>query len=215
MGRSRAPSARCVACLDCWDRLAVMAGSNGNDKHLRNVMGKLLEQRVLLLSEPVMQESAQRLLAELLYLDAQDKKKPIHLYINTPGGSVSDGFAIFDAVRLIHAPVTTICTGMSASMGTILMLAPPNKKNRVALPNTRFMIHQPSGGYRGSASDIEIGAKEIIKLRDRLIQVYVEEAGVDADRVRRDLNRDFWLTADEAVEYGLCHRVVKSLDDLS
>lgn len=162
-----------------------------------------------------MQDSADRLVSQLLYLDAQDPKKPIHFYINTPGGSVSDGFAIYDTVRLIRAPVTTICTGMSASMGTILMLAPPDKKNRVCLPNTRFMIHQPSGGYRGSASDIEIGAKEILKLRDRLIQIYVEEAGIDGDRVKTDLNRDFWMTADEAVEYGLCDRVIKSLAELS
>jgi len=188
--------------------------SEAENQTLRRVQEKLLEQRVLILSEPVTPEAAERLVSQLLYLDAEDQKKPIRLFINTPGGSVSDGFAIFDTCRMISAPVTSICTGMSASMGTILMLAPRDKKNRVATPNTRVMIHQPSGGYRGSASDIEIGAKEILKLRDRLIQVYVEECGIDADKIRKDLQRDFWLTAEESVEYGLVDRVVSSLKDL-
>jgi len=185
-----------------------------NDRPTRHLLDKLLDQRIVLLSEPIMPKSSQRAVAQLLYLNAQDAKKPIHMYINTPGGSVSDGFAIFDTVRFIQAPVKTICTGISASMGTILMLAPRDKKDRVCLPNTRFMIHQPSGGYQGSASDIEIGAREILKLRDRLIQIYVDEAGADADRVRKDMNRDYWMDAKESVEYGLCDRIVESVGDL-
>ena len=192
-----------------------MANSDSNDRPSRHLMEKLLEQRILLLSEAVMPKAAQRLVSQLLYLDAQDSKKPIHFYINTPGGSVSDGFAIFDTVRLIRAPVKTICTGMSASMGTILMLSPKEKKDRVCTPNTRMMIHQPSGGYQGSASDIEIGAKEILRLRDRLIQIYVEETGVDPERIKKDLNRDYWMTAEEAVEYGLVDRIVQSVTELS
>ena len=184
-----------------------MPSSNQN-RQTRNILDRLLEQRIVLLSEPVSAESAQRLIAQLLYLDGKDTKKPIHFYINTPGGSVSDGFAIFDTIRLIRAPVISICTGMSASMGTILMLAPREKRNRLCLPNTRIMIHQPSGGYRGSASDIEIGARETLKLRDRLVQVYVDEAGIDPERVRADMSRDFWLTAEEAKEYGLVDRVL-------
>ena len=192
-----------------------MAKNNDQDRSTRFIMDKLLEQRIVMLSEPVMPKPAQRLVAQMLYLDAQDSKKPIHFYINTPGGSISDGFAIFDTVRFLRAPVTTICTGLSASMGTILMLSPPDKKNRVCLPNTRFMIHQPSSAYQGSASDIEIGAKQILKLRDRLIEIYVEETKMDADRVRTDLHRDYWMGADEAVEYGLCDRVVQHVNDLS
>jgi len=176
------------------------------------ILDRLLDQRIVLLSEAVMPETAERLVAQLLYLDATDSKKPIHFYINTPGGSISDGFAIFDTCRAISAPIKTICTGMSASMGTILMLAPPNKKDRVCLPNTRFMIHQPSGGYRGAASDIEIGAREILKTRDRLIEIYAE-AGMDSDRVRADMNRDFWMNSDEAVDYGLVDRVVQTTKD--
>ena len=178
------------------------------------MLDKLLEQRIVLLSEPVMPRSSQRVVSQLLYLDAQDHKKPIHFYLNTPGGSVSDGFAIYDTRPFIRSPVTTICTGISASMGTILMLSPPDRKKRVCLPNTRFMIHQPSGGYQGSASDIEIGAREILKLRDRLIRIYVDEAGIDADRVRADMNRDYWMDSKEAVEYGLCDRVIKNFSEL-
>ena len=153
-------------------------------------------------------------MAQLLLLDAQDPKKPIHFYINTPGGSISDGFAIFDVVRFLSAPVITVCTGLSASMGTILMLSPQDKKNRVCLPNTRFMIHQPSSAYRGSASDIEIGAKQILKLRDRLVEIYVEETKMDEERVRADLHRDYWMTAEEACKYGLCDRIVRHVSDL-
>ncbi|NJN14250.1 MAG: ATP-dependent Clp protease proteolytic subunit [Planctomycetes bacterium] len=177
-------------------------------------MDKLLEQRILLLAEAVMPKAAERLMAQLLYLDSEDGKKPITFYINTPGGSISDGFAIFDTIRAIRAPVITVCTGLSASMGTILMLAPKERKNRVCLPNTRFMIHQPSSAYRGSASDIEIGAKEILKLRDRLIQIYVEECGMEAERVKIDMARDYWMTAEEAVEYRLCDRVIQSLSEI-
>jgi len=180
----------------------------------RILMDRLLEHRIVMLSEPVMPKPAQRLMAQLLLLDAQDPKKPIHFYINTPGGSISDGFAIFDTVRFLSAPVVTICTGLSASMGTILMLSPPQKKNRVCLPNTRFMIHQPSSAYRGSAADIQIGAREILKLRDRLIEIYVEETKMDEERIRADLNRDYWMTSEEAVKYGLCDRIVRHVNDL-
>ncbi len=180
----------------------------------RMLMDRLLEHRIVMLSEPVMPRPAQRLMAQLLLLDAQDPKQPIHFYINTPGGSISDGFAIFDTVRFLRAPVITVCTGLSASMGTILMLSPQEKKNRVCLPNTRFMIHQPSSAYRGSAADIEIGAKQILKLRDRLVEIYVEETKMDEERVRADLHRDYWMTAEEAVKYGLCARIVRHVNDL-
>ena len=188
--------------------------SEDTKKPARRLMEKLLEQRTILLSEAVMPETSERIIAQLLYLESEDPKAPIHFYINTPGGSISDGFAIFDTARFIRAPVISLCTGMSASMGTILMLAPREKKNRVTLPNTRFMIHQPSSAYRGAASDIEIGAKEILKLRDRLIDIYVEECGIDRDRITADMKRDFWMTADEAVDYGLCDRVVASVNEL-
>jgi ATP-dependent Clp protease protease subunit len=188
--------------------------SKENPRPSRMLMDRLLEHRIVMLSEPVMPRPAQRIMAQLLLLDAQDSKKPIHFYINTPGGSISDGFAIFDTVRFLRAPVITVCTGLSASMGTILMLSPQDKKNRVCLPNTRFMIHQPSSAYRGSAADIEIGAREILKLRDRLIEIYVEETKMNEERIRADLNRDYWMTSDEAVKYGLCDRVVRHVSDL-
>ena len=184
-----------------------------DDRPSPKILDRLLDQRIVLLSEPVMPDSSERLVAQLLYLDAQDAKAPIKFFINTPGGSISDGFAIFDTCRAISAPVKTICTGMSASMGTILMLAPREKKDRVCLPNTRFMIHQPSGGYRGAASDIEIGAREILKTRDKLIEIYAQ-AGIDSDRVRDDMNRDYWMDAQEAVDYNLVDRIVESTSDV-
>ncbi len=180
----------------------------------RHIIDRLLEQRTLLLSEPVMPDSAERLGAQLLYLNAKDAKAPITFYINTPGGSISDGFAIFDTIRFIKSKVTTVCTGISASMGTVLMLAPHDKKRRVAMPNTRFMIHQPSSAYQGSASDIEIGAKQILLLRDRLVQIYVEETGQVNENILRDLNRDYWMSSTEAVDYGLCDRIVDKLGDI-
>lgn len=180
----------------------------------RNIYDRLLRQRTILLCEPVMPESAQRIVAQLLYLDARDAKAPIQLFINTPGGSISDGFSIFDTIRFIRAPVRTICTGLSASMGTILMLSPREKKDRLTMPNTRFMIHQPSSAYRGAAADIEIGAKQILLLRDRLVEIYVKETGQKAERILADLNRDYWMSAEEAVDYGLCSRIVSSHAEL-
>ena len=180
----------------------------------RRLFDKLLDQRIIMLSESVMPEASERILAQLLYLDAQDPKKPIHFYINTPGGSISDGFAIFDTVRAIRAPVTTICTGMSASMGTIIMLAPPDKKRRVCLPNTRFLLHQPSGGVSGHAVDIGIEAEEIVKMRKRLNQVISEQTGRPLERVEQDTDRNFWMSAEEAREYGIVGRIVGSIDEL-
>ena len=186
-----------------------------SDSPHRHLFDRLLEQRTILLSEPVMPDSAERIVAQLLYLDSQDSKKAIRFFINTPGGSITDGFAIFDTVRMVGAPVTTICTGLAASMGTILMLAPTDKKRRLTLPNARFMIHQPSSAYRGSASDIEIGAKEILKMRDRLVGIYVDECGRDADKVKDDLNRDKWMEAPEAVKYGLASRLIRHIGDVA
>jgi ATP-dependent Clp protease protease subunit len=186
-----------------------------NERIGRTLRDKLMAKRVILLSEPIMPASSKRVVSQLLYLDSEDPKKPITLYINTPGGSISDGFAVFDTIRLIRAPVTTVCTGISASMGTILMLAPRKKELRVTMPNTRFMIHQPSSAFQGAAADIEIGARQILKLRDRLVEIYVKETGQKEERIRQDLNRDFWMTAPEAVDYGLCHRVIESVGELS
>jgi ATP-dependent Clp protease protease subunit len=189
--------------------------SDKNGRLGRTLRDKLLAKRIVMISEPILPLAAKRVISELLYLDSEDAKKPITLYINTPGGSVSDGFAIFDTIRFIRAPVTTVCTGISASMGTILMLAPKKKEWRVAMPNTRFMIHQPSSAFQGAAADIEIGAKQIVKLRDRLIEIYVKETGQKEERIRNDMNRDFWMTAQEAVDYGLCHRVIESIGEIS
>jgi len=180
----------------------------------RQIIDKLLDQRTVLMCEPVMPEAAERLVAQLLYLNGKDDKAPIHFFLNTPGGSISDGFAIFDAVRMIKAPVTTICTGMSASMGTILMLSPTDKKRRVCLPNTRFMIHQPLGGVGGQATDIEIEAEEMMKARARLNGVIAKQTGQPLERVEKDTDRNFWMSPTEAKDYGIVGKIISSYSEL-
>ena len=151
---------------------------------------------------------------ERLILLAQDSDAPINLLISSPGGHVESGDAIHDMVRFVRAPVTTIGTGWVASAATHIFLAAP-KERRVCLPNTRFMIHQPAGGVGGRATDIAIMAKEIIKTRERISQVIARETGQSADKVRADMERDYWMTADEAIAYGIVSRVINNQKELA
>ena len=151
---------------------------------------------------------------ERLILLAQDSDAPINLLISSPGGHVESGDAIHDMVRFVRAPVTTIGTGWVASAATHIFLAAP-KERRVCLPNTRFMIHQPAGGVGGRATDIAIMAKEIIKTRERISQVIAKETGQSADKVRADMERDYWMTADEAIAYGIVSRVINNQKELA
>ena len=145
---------------------------------------------------------------------AQDSDAPIHLLISSPGGHVESGDAIHDMIRFVRAPVTTVGTGWVASAGTHIFLAPPAER-RVCLPNTRFMIHQPAGGAGGQASDIAIQAKEIIKTRERIAKVVARQTGHKLDKVLADMERDYWMTADEAVSYGIVKRIVERQQDLA
>ena len=145
---------------------------------------------------------------------AQDSDAPIHLLISSPGGHVESGDAIHDTIRFVRAPVTTVGTGWVASAGTHIFLAPPAER-RVCLPNTRFMIHQPAGGAGGQASDIAIQAKEIIKTRERIAKVVARQTGHKLDKVLADMERDYWMTADEAVSYGIVKRIVERQQDLA
>ena len=172
----------------------------------------LRKERTIILSEEVTPRLTQRVLASLLWLDSQSGD-PIKLYINTPGGSADDGFAIHDAMRFIKAPVYSICIGLNASAGILILLG-ATKERRLAVPNARLMIHQPSGGVRGRASDVEITAEEIIKLRSRANELIAEATGRAVDQVEKDTDRDHWLSAAEAKEYGLVSRVVTSLRDI-
>lgn len=158
---------------------------------------------------PVMDQSANLAVAQMLYLESENPDKDIHFYINSPGGSVSAGLGIFDTMQFVKPDVSTLCIGFAASMGAFL-LAAGAKGKRHSLPNSRIMIHQPSGGAQGQASDIEIHAKEIIYLRKRLNQILADRTGQPLERIERDTERDNFMSADEALEYGLIDKVMTS-----
>ena len=172
-----------------------------------DIYSRLLKDRIIFLGEEVNDTSANIIVAELLFLESEDPNKDIHLYINSPGGSVSAGWAIFDTMRYIKCNVSTTCIGMTASMGAFL-LAGGTKGKRYALPNSRIMIHQPSGGTQGQASDIKIQAEQIIETRKRLNEYLAENSGQPIEVIERDTERDHWMSAEEAKAYGLIDQVV-------
>jgi ATP-dependent Clp protease protease subunit len=174
-----------------------------------DIYSRLLKDRIIFLGEEVTDVSANIIVAELLFLESEDPNKDIHLYINSPGGSVSAGWAIYDTMRYIKCDVSTTCIGMAASMGAFL-LAGGTKGKRYALPNSQVMIHQPSGGAQGQASDIKIQAEQIIETRKRLNQYLAENSGQPIEVIERDTERDHWMSAEEAKAYGLIDQVVTS-----
>jgi len=177
------------------------------------IVKQLLECRSVLLTGPVTDELSQKIMAQLLVLDAQDSEKPIRVYINSPGGSVDAGFAIYDTMRFVKAPVHAICAGLAASAATVILLG-ADKGSRYSLPNTRFLLHQPSTGMQGQASDVAIGAREIIKLRERINRLLSEETGQPLERIETDTHRDYWMSAEESIEYGLISGIVASANEL-
>ena len=172
-----------------------------------DIFSRLLNDRIIMLSEEVNDTTASLIVAQLLYLEAQDPDKDIQFYINSPGGSVTAGMAIYDTMQYIKADVSTICVGMAASMGAFL-LAAGAKGKRIALPNAEIMIHQPSGGSRGQASDIKIQADQILRIRENLNRILAENTGKSVEEIARDTERDHFLTAEEAREYGLIDKVI-------
>lgn len=179
----------------------------GRGERSYDIYSRLLNDRIIFLSDEVNDATASLVVAQLLYLEAQDNTKDISLYINSPGGSVSAGFAIFDTMNFIKCDVSTICVGMAASMGAFL-LAAGAKGKRYALPNSEIMIHQPLGGMQGQASDMKIHADHIIKTRERLNTILSERTGKSIDEITRDTERDNFLSAAEAAEYGLIDKVI-------
>ena len=175
---------------------------------------KFLKTRQIILSGEISQENAEKTIKQLLLLEA-DSDKPIYIYIDSPGGSIDDGFGIFDMIRFVNAPVYTVGTGLIASMGALILLAVP-KERRLGLPNSRYLIHQPliGGAYRGVATDLEIQAEEIAKSKAKIVEIIAAETGKSKEQVVQDTDRDFWLTADEAVEYGLISKVITRRTDL-
>lgn len=174
-----------------------------------DIYSRLLEDRIVMLNEEVNSASASVVVAQLLYLESKDPTKDISLYINSPGGSVTDGFAIFDTMNYIKCDVSTICMGMAASMGAFL-LAGGAKGKRFALPNAEIMIHQPLGGAKGQATDIQITAEHIIRIKKRMNTMMAEFTGQDYETICNDTERDNYMTAEEALEYGLIDKIIKS-----
>ena len=172
-----------------------------------DVFSRLMMDRIIFLGAPIYDDAANIIQAQLLFLQSVDADKDIQLYINSPGGSVSAGLGIYDTMQLITPDVATICTGMAASMGAVLLTAGAQGK-RSALPHSRVMIHQPLGGVQGQASDIEITAREIAKTKRELYEILAEHSGVDIAKIEADADRDYWLTAAEAKEYGLIDNVL-------
>ncbi|MBE6932378.1 MAG: ATP-dependent Clp endopeptidase proteolytic subunit ClpP [Ruminococcaceae bacterium] len=172
-----------------------------------DIFSRLLNDRIIFLSEDVNDVTASLVVAQMLYLEAQDPDKDIQFYINSPGGSVTAGLAIYDTMQYIKCDVSTICIGLAASMGAFL-LSSGTKGKRIALPNAEVMIHQPSGGAQGQATDIEIHAEHIIAMKKRLTQILADNTGKDFETVRRDCERDNFMTAEQAKEYGLVDKVI-------
>ncbi len=174
-----------------------------------DIYSRLLKDRIIFLGEEVTDVSASVIVAQLLFLEAEDPDKDIHLYINSPGGSVTAGMAIYDTMHYVKCDVSTICIGMAASMGAFL-LAGGTKGKRLVLPNAEIMIHQPSGGSHGQATEIEIAAKHILKTKDKLNRILAENTGKDLEVVAADTERDNWMSAQEALDYGLVDKIVTS-----
>ena len=177
------------------------------------LLKQMLKARSILISEAVSDKLARRVQSQLILMQMDDEKSPITVYINSPGGSADSGFAIYDALRFFKPPVRTVVNGLCASAAIIIHLAAP-KERRFSLPNGRFLIHQPSTYVQGSASDIEISANEILKLRQRYNEIVGEECGKTAEQVTKDADRDFWLSPEEAKKYGLVSKVVKTYGEI-
>ena len=176
-----------------------------------DIYSRLLKERIVFVTGPIEDYMASVITAQLLYLEAENPKKEISMYINSPGGVVSSGLAIYDTMQYVKPEVSTLCIGQAASMGSLL-LAAGGKNKRFALPNSRIMVHQPSGGFQGQASDIERHAKEIISLRSRLNEIYVNHTGKDLKTIESALDRDTFMTSDDAKTFGLIDKVVQKRD---
>lgn len=186
--------------------------SNGREERVYDIYSRLLKDRIIFLQGVVRDEMANAIVAQLLLLQGQDPKAGIHMYINSPGGSVSAGMAIYDTMQFVTCPVSTYCIGLAASMGAVLLTA-GEKGHRFALPNAEIMIHQPLGGYEGTATDIDIHVKNIRKLKIRLNGVLVKHTGKTLDQIEHDTDRDNFMTAEEARDYGLIDAVVEKASD--
>lgn len=193
-----------------------LKGNEGGEKdgEGESLIGRLLASRTIVLSGSVDSELAQKVMQQLVLLDHADPKARITMLINSPGGEVFSGFAIFDAMQFVSAPVCTVVSGLAASMGSIIALA-PDPQNRFALPNSKFLIHQPlMTGYQGRATDLEIQANEILRDRERIIAIYAEKTKRKTEEIGRDIDRDKWMSVEEALEYGLVGKIIRKREEI-
>jgi len=186
----------------------IVIEQSGRGERAYDIYSRLLRERIVFLVGPVNDGVANLVVAQLLFLESENPDKDIFLYINSPGGSVSAGLSIYDTMNFIKPDVSTMCMGMAASMGSFLLMAGAKGK-RLALPNSRVMMHQPSGGAQGQASDIEIQAREIIKTREQLNRIYANRTGQSLERIASDMERDLWMSPTEALDYGLIDQVLE------
>ena len=195
--------------VDTYMNLVPMVVEQSNrGERAYDIFSRLLKERVIFITGPIEDQMATLVCAQLLYLEAENPKKEINLYINSPGGVVTAGMGIYDTMQFIKPAVSTLCIGQAASMGSLLLCAGA-KDMRFALPNARIMVHQPSGGFQGQASDIQRHAEDIMKMKKRLNEVYVKHTGQDYDTIEQTLDRDHFMTADESKKFGLIDKVIE------
>jgi ATP-dependent Clp protease protease subunit len=192
----------------------IVIETSGRGERAYDIYSRLLRERLIFLVGPVDDHTANLVVAQMLFLESENPDKDISLYINSPGGSVSAGMSIFDTMQFIKPDVSTLCMGLAASMGSFLLMAGAKGK-RYALPNSRVMIHQPSGGAQGQATDIEIHAREILKTREQLNRIYAERTGQSIEKIRADMERDFFMDPEESKAYGLIDKVLSRREALS
>jgi len=185
----------------------------GQTERAYDIYSRLLKDRVIILGEAVDNHTANLIIAQLLFLAAEDSEKDIFLYINSPGGVISDGMAIYDTMQYVKPDISTICIGQASSMAAVL-LAAGAKGKRLALPNARIMIHQPMGGAQGQATDIDIQAKEILRLKEGLNKIMAKHTGQKIDRIKKDTDRDYFMSSEEAKEYGLIDRIIERMKEI-
>lgn len=181
----------------------------GRGERMYDIYSRLLKDRIIFVGTPIESQMANTIVAQLLLLDSQNPEQEIQMYINCPGGEVYAGLAIYDTMRYIKAPVSTICVGIAMSMGSVLLMA-GDKGKRMALPNSRIMIHQGSAGFRGNTPDLEVQAKEVLHLRDKLVSIYHKHTSLPHDKLLRDMERDYFMSPQEAQQYGLIDTVIEN-----
>lgn len=185
----------------------IVIEKDGRAERAYDIYSRLLKERIVFLGAPITDDLANLVIAQLLFLEAEDPDRDVYLYINTPGGLVTAGLAIYDTMQYIRPDVVTICLGQAASMGAVL-LAAGTKGKRYALPHSRILLHQPMGGFEGPAADVDIQAREILRLREELNRILVEHTGQPLEKIQRDTDRDFYMTSQQAKEYGIIDEVV-------